>query len=85
MKNDLTTTVLNFVLVVLVFASVGFGLLAVWREPKVPVYATVALQDNNNMMKVNAILNDAVAYNATARNPELARILQAAQQKPAAH
>jgi hypothetical protein len=83
MKNDLTTTFLNFVLVVLVLLSVGFGLLAVWREPKVPRYAAEALQDNNNMMKVNAILNDAVAYNATARSPELARILQAAQQKPA--
>jgi hypothetical protein len=85
MKNDLTTVFLNFVLAALVFLSVGFALLAVWREPKVPMYAAAALQDNNNLMKVNAILNDAAAYNVTARSPELAHILQSVEKKPAAH
>lgn len=85
MRNDLTTTLLNLALGALVFLSVGFTLLVIWREPKVTIYAAKALQDNNNLMKVNALLNDAAAYNSTARDPELARILQAAQQKPAAH
>ena len=85
MKNDLATAFLNCVLLVLVLLSVFFGYLTIRREPRVAGFATLALQDNNNMMKVNAILNDAAVYNASARSPELARILQAAQQKPATH
>ena len=85
MKNDLTTVFLNFVLAVLVLSSVGFALLTILREPKVPLYAAAALQDNNNMMKVNAILNDSATYNASAHNPELARIIQSVAQKPVAH
>jgi hypothetical protein len=84
MKNDSTTTFLNFVLAALVFLSIGFGALTVLREPKVQPMTTLALQDNNNIMKLNAVLNDVVAYNATARSPDLARIIQAVQQKPAA-
>ena len=84
MKNDPTITFLNFVLAALVFLSIGFGALTVLREPKVQPMTTLALQDNNNIMKLNAVLNDVVAYNVTARSPELARIIQAVQQKPAA-
>lgn len=77
-------TFLNFVLAALVFLSMGFGLLTVLREPKVQPFTTAALQDNNSIMKLNAVLNDVIAYNATARSPELQRIIQAVQQKPAA-
>ena len=83
MKNNLAVTFLNLALTGLVFLCVGFTLLVIWREPKVPAYAAAALQDNNNLMKVNAILNDVVAYNTTARDPELTRIIQSVQQKPA--
>lgn len=85
MKNDLLTTFLNFALAVLVFASVGFALLAILREPKVPIYTAAAMQDKNTMMRVNAVLNDTLAYNAVARSPELTRILQSVQTKTAAH
>jgi hypothetical protein len=85
MKNDSTTTFLNFVLAALVILSVFFAVLTILNERTVPQLAATALQDNQNMMRLNAVLNDAMAYNATARNPELARVLQAAQQKPAAH
>jgi hypothetical protein len=84
MKNDLTTTFLNLALVFLVMLSVGFTLLIVWREPKVPAYTARAVQDNNNLVKINQVLNEAAAYNATAHDPELSRILQSAQQKTAA-
>ena len=85
MKNDLTKAFLNVVLTALVFLSVGFTLLVIRREPEVPAATTAAVQDNNNLMKVNAMLNDAAAYNATARDPELTLILQTARQKPSAH
>jgi hypothetical protein len=85
MKRDLTTTVLNLVLAVLVFSSFGFTLLVIRREPEVPNATAAAVRDNQNLMKVNAILNDVAAYNATARDPELAHLLEAARQKPAAH
>lgn len=83
MKNNLAAAFLNLALAGLVFLCIGFTLLVIWREPRVPVFAATALQDNNNLMKVNAILNDTAAYNATAKDPELARILNSVQQKPA--
>ena len=85
MKRDLTTTILNLFLAVLVFLSFGFTLLVIRREPEVPPATAAAVQDNQNLIKINAILNDSAAYNATAHDPELTRILQTAQQKPSVH
>jgi hypothetical protein len=85
MKRDLTTTVLNLVLAVLVFLSFGFTLLVIHREPEVPAANNAANQDRQNLVRVNEVLNDVVAYNATNRDPELARLLEAVGQKPAAH
>jgi hypothetical protein len=85
MKRDLTTTVLNLVLAVLVFLSFGFTLLVIRREPEVPNATAAAVKDNQNLMRINALLNDVTAYNATARDPELARLLESARQKPADH
>jgi|HubBroStandDraft_6_1064221.scaffolds.fasta_scaffold4067430_2 hypothetical protein len=85
MKRDLTTTFLNLVLAVLVFLSFGFTLLVIRREPEVPAATAAAVQDNQNLMRVNALLSDVTAYNATVHDPELARLLEAARQKPAAH
>lgn len=83
MKNDLMTTVLNFVLAALVLLSVIFTLLIVRFEPKIPQIANIAVQANGKMMQINALLNETAAYNAKAHSPELARILAANQQKPA--
>ena len=77
------TTVLNFVLAALVLLSVIFALKTIQLEPKIPLITATAVQANGNMMKINALLNDTAAYNAKMRNPDLARILTAAQQKPA--
>jgi hypothetical protein len=83
MKNDPLTTFLNFALAVLVFASVGFALLAILREPKVPAYTAAAMQDKNTIMKVNAVIADTINYNASVRSPELTSILHSLQAKPA--
>ena len=73
------------VLAALVFLSVGFTLLVIKREPEVPNATAAAMQDNTNLRKVNAILSDVAAYNATARDPELTKILQNARQPSTAH
>jgi hypothetical protein len=83
MKNHFTTTFLNVILGLLIFLCVGFTYLVIRREPEVADAAAEARQDNNNLIKVNAILNDTAAYNTTAHDPQLAHILQIAQQKPA--
>ena len=85
MQHNLTKAFLNVVLAALVFLSVGFTLLVIKREPEVPDATAAAVQDNTNLRKVNAILNDVAAYNATARDPELATILQNARQTSTAH
>ena len=87
MKNDTTTTILNFVLSVLVILGVAF---TVWNTfqvrslrqitPELQFRAQNA-QRFNSMAQMLA--NDALAYNEKVRNPDLARILQAATQ-PAA-
>ena len=83
MKNHFTTTFLNVILGFLVLLSVGFTYLVIHREPEVADTAAEARQDNGNLVKVNAILNDTAVYNATAHDPELAHILQVALEKPA--
>jgi hypothetical protein len=85
MKKNFTTTFLNVILGLLIFLSVGFTFLVIRREPEVADAAAEARQDNNNLIKINAILNDTAAYNTTARDPQLAHILQVAKEKPANH
>ena len=85
MKHDLTTTILNLVLAVLVFLSFGFTLLVIHREPEAPNSMATANQDRQNLARVNEVLSDVVAYNATNRDPELTHLLEAVRQKPAAH
>lgn len=83
MKNDLTTTFLNFVLAMLVFLTVGFGMLTIWREPKLARYAEPVRQVQTHLALIEALVNETAAYNATARSPELAGSLQTLEQKPA--
>ncbi len=85
MKNDLMTTVLNFVLAGLVLLSVFFALMTIQLEPKIPALTIPASQANQNLLRISSLLNDTAVYNTTARSPELARILAILQQhKPAA-
>ncbi len=89
MKNDTTTTVLNFVLAILVILGVLFALLAMNRTRNNRLIAPVAMQANAKAMMIQSLINDVNAYNAQAKSPEVNRILQSLQTsvqgKPATH
>lgn len=83
MKNDTTTTLLNFVLAVLVILGVAFALMSMSRTRDVRQMQTSLQLEVQKVqassMKAQALLNDVIAYNTTAKNPELQQIIQAAQ------
>ncbi len=83
MKNDSTTTFLNFVLAALVILCVMFALLSIWRQRDLRHMQT-QLQNEMQRSQVTAaraqqLLQDTVAFNNTAKNPELAQIIHAAE------
>ena len=84
MKSDTTTTVLNFVLAALVILGVVFAILAVTRTRELRQLTGNATLANAALAQAQGLANDTVAYNATAKSPELTRILQSVQPKPAA-
>lgn len=84
MKSDTTTTVLNFILAVLVILGVVFALLSMTRAREFKMLSTNATLANNALMRAQGLANDTAAYNASAKSPELARLLQSIQPKPAA-
>jgi hypothetical protein len=80
MKNDSTTIFLNFVLAALVILGVTFALLSIYKgreQRRDQIQVQMQLQ-SIQMKKVvaQALLNDVVAYNNTAKSPELNQILQ---------
>jgi len=83
MKNDSTTTFLNFVLAALVLLGVVFALFNIWRvhklrqvQPQAQLQAQAFQQDS---LKMQALLNDTIVYNNTAKSPELTQLLQILQ------
>lgn len=84
MKSDTTTTVLNFILAVLVILGVVFALLSITRTREFRSLTTNATIANSALMRAQGLANDAAAYNAAAKSPELTRILQSVQPKTAA-
>lgn len=84
MKNDSTTTFLNFVLAALVILGVLFAILSMMRTREYRAVTPVAMQANAKAMMVQSLVNDVSAYNAQAKSPEITRILQSLQPKPAA-
>ena len=85
MKNDLTTTLLNLALAALVILGVLFAILSMNYTRQLRQLTTAAAQANQNLVKAQSLANDVAAYNATAKSPELTRILQAVQPKSATH
>ncbi|MDR3458923.1 MAG: hypothetical protein P4N60_15850 [Verrucomicrobiae bacterium] len=83
MKNDTTTTLLNFVLTVLVILTVVFACFFIWRSHNArQLQARVQVEAQGIQfasLKLQAILNDVVAYNSTAKSLELQQIIQSAQ------
>jgi hypothetical protein len=86
MKNDSTTTFLNFVLAALVILGVLFALLNIWKGRDVrSIQAQVQFQAQNFQIasvRAQALLNDTIVYNTTAKSPELAAIIQSVQAPP---
>jgi hypothetical protein len=83
MKNDSTTTFLNFVLAALLILAVLFAMLGIWRTrdlrqltPRVQIQAQ---QFQIVASRAQALLQDTITYNATARSPELQQIINSAQ------
>ena len=81
MKNDTTTTLLNFVLAVLVILGVVFALMTMSRTRELRQLSLAAAAANNNIMRANALLNDVANYNATAKSPELNHAIALLQPK----
>ena len=83
MKNDTTTTFLNFVLAALVilgvlFAILGFSRVRYLRQINPRVQAEVQ-QSQIATVRAQQLLQEVMAYNATARSPELTQIIQSVQ------
>jgi len=85
MKNDLTTTLLNLVLAALVILGVLFAVLTMNYTHQLRQLTAGAAAANQALMRAQALANDVGAYNATVKSPELTRILQSVQPKPATH
>lgn len=85
MKNDTITAVLNCVLGLLALAGVLFALMTMMRMREFRALQFQATQANNSILQIQAVANDAAAYNQKNPNPDLTRILQGLQGKPAAH
>lgn len=83
MKNDSTTTFLNFVLAALVMLGVFFALLSIKRTRELrrmqPGVNAAMQQAQIRTMQAQQLLQDTVAFNNPARSPELAQIIHDAQ------
>lgn len=84
MKSDPLNIVLGFVLAAFVGLSMVFAIAANYYVNQLPALTPQAQQAGNSLMRLQALGNDVASYNATAKSPELTRILQATQAKPAA-
>ena len=85
MKSDTITTVLNFVLAVLVILGVMFALMTILRTSEMRRLSAGAAIANTELMRAQGLANDTAAFNQNAKNPDLARILQSVQTRSAAN
>jgi hypothetical protein len=76
MKCETTNTVLTFVLGVLALLGVIFALQTIFRTREYRSLNFQAAVANNTFMRIQALANDAQAYNQKSPNPELTRIIQ---------
>jgi len=84
MKSDTTTTVLNFVLLVLAICGVFFAISTFTRTRELRLIAPQAQADNNVLARMQVIANQVAEYNQKYPSVELTRVLQSIQTKPAA-
>ena len=87
MKNDTTTTVLNFVLAALVILGVAFALMSMTRQRELrqrQIILQIGFQQAQIVnMRAQALANEALTYNNTAKSAELNKILQSVLGQPA--
>ena len=76
MKSDTTTTVLNFILAVLVILGVVFALLSIARTREYRAIKPFVIQANSKAMMIQSLDNDVNAYNNQVKSPEITRLLQ---------
>jgi hypothetical protein len=85
MKCDTTNAILTFTLGVLAVAGVLFAVQTFFLTKEFRQLTVQAAVANNQILRAQAIANDVVLYNQKTPSPELTKILQAIQPKPAAH
>jgi hypothetical protein len=83
MKNDTTTTMLNFVLAVLVILGVVFALMTTHKVNKArslqQPLMIASQRFQSDLGRMQALLNDVIIYNKTANSPELAQLIKEVQ------
>ena len=84
MKSDTTTTVLNFILAMLVILGVFFALMSMTRTREFRRLSATATLAQGALVRAQGLANDTAAFNAAAKSPELTRILQSVQTSTAA-
>lgn len=85
MKCETTDCILKFVLAALVILAVIFALQTIFRTRELRSLTQQAGMDKNNLLLMQSVYNDALAYSQKNPSPDLTRILQTVQAKPATH
>jgi hypothetical protein len=83
MKCETTDTVLKFVLAVLVILAVIFALQTMFRTRELRSLNLEATMANNYVVQIRSLYNDSLIYSQRNPDPDLTRILQTVQTKPA--
>jgi hypothetical protein len=85
MKSDALTGILTFVLGALVLLGVVFALkvVVITRESRLLMHE--ASQEATVIAQTQQLFNEAAAYNQKYQSPDLTRILQSMQTRPATH
>jgi hypothetical protein len=83
MKCETTNAVLTYVLGALALLGVIFALQTINHTREFTRLNLQATQENVALTRIQSLANDTMAFNQRNPSPELTRILQAAQAKPA--
>jgi hypothetical protein len=83
MKCETTDTILKFTLGALVILAVVFALQTIFRTRELRSLTQQAGADKNSLMLMQSLYNDTLAYSQKYPSPDLTRILQTVQAKPA--
>jgi hypothetical protein len=83
MKCETTDTILKFALAVLVILAVIFALQTIFRTRELRSLTQKVNADQHYVLQVQSLYNDALAYSQKNPSPDLTRILQTVQAKPA--